>query len=192
MKKIVLKESEFKKLVENTVRTIINEISSRDQVYLDQINKEFPGEIENWNKRTPIDQFYLDLVNNKKEQDKIQRRTDRKNNTIQRKADYKARYGDRKQQDEAKKREVIDYFVEFLPQTLPSIIDKHMKKTGDFIDTTFYYLMGKFINGYSRLYDPKESDKISSFLEKAIVSGKYEDYFFYKIDEKYGEHVIEW
>lgn len=196
MNKVIIKESQLRSMVENTVRSIVNEINSREQIYFDQINKEFPGAIDTWNKRTPIDEFYLELVNQKKEQDKLQRRDDRKNLTAKRKADFDAKYDTdyerRKKKLEQEKLRMIDEFVDFLPNDFPSIINNQIEKTGKSIETVFYALIGRALKAYDRLFDYEDFPDIGYNIQKLILSDKYEDYFFSKIDEKYGEHVIEW
>lgn len=190
MKKILLKESEFTMLIESVTRNIINEINSREQIYLDQIKKQFPNEIDNWDGKTPIDEFYLELVNKKKEQDKLQRRMDRKKLTAQRNAEYKSKFGERdkeikKHRNEQKIRELIDHFVDFLPKNFPNLINK------DDIENSFYLLIGEKIGAFSEYYE-ENSEKITNLLSNSINSDKYEDYFFTKIEEKYGKHTIEW
>lgn len=189
---IKLKESQLKQLITETIKKVIKE-ANRDDIYKSQIEKEFPGALNNYNPRIGYDEYYLQLTNDKKQQDKLKRREDSKLKTAERNAIYKAEYGERdkeikKQNIITREKEIIDGFVDFLPKNLPSKLDFENKKTNLGYDTIFHMEIGDQLSKFAQ-FDEDENKAFNS-LQKLL--NKYEDYFFEKIDEKYGAHVIEW
>lgn len=193
-----LKESQLKSVIESTIIKVLNEDSreTRNNLYKTQIEKEFPGSLDKHDGRTPYDEYYLTLVNNKKEQDKIDRREASKLRTAERNSKYKDEYGERdkeirKQNIITKQKEIISDFVGFLPNNLPRIIEQTMKEMGEGKDTVFYYIIGSYIGQFSKYFFSDDEEKGSKFLSKLIIY-KYEDYFLDEIDAKYGVNVMEW
>ena len=129
--------------------------------------------MDNYDGKTAYDQYYLELANNKKEQDKLQRRTDKKNKTAERNAQYQAEYGEqdkeiRRQNIQNKKLEVIDDFVDYLPDNFPYAVDTAMEKTGQGKDGAFYFVVGKLIREFSMFYFSEEPEKGMNYLTKLI------------------------
>lgn len=193
--KIKLTESQLKRVIIETYKKVVLE-DTRGDLYKTQIQKEFPDALNSYDGKTPYDQYYIQLVNNKKEQDKLNNRELRKQATRDRNEKYKAEYGERdkelkKQNIVNRNKEIISDFVDFLPDNLPIIIENSVKKTNQGYDTIFYFVIGKFISEFSRYYFSEDEVKGADFLQK-LINVKYEDYFFGELDVKYGPHVIEW
>lgn len=168
---------------------------TRSDTYKSQIEKEFPEALNNYDGKMSYDEYYLQLSNDKKQQDKVNARELKKQATKDRNEKHKAEFGQRdkeirKQNIESKKLELIDDFVDFLPENLPDAIEKLMVKYDQGKDSIFYFLIGKYIKEFSIHYE--EYEKVSNSLTKLINNDKYEEYLFGKIDGKYGEHIIEW
>ena len=194
MGKMLINESQLKCLIKKVINTLKE--STRDDLYKNQIEKEFPGALDNYDGKMLYDQYYLKLTNDKKEQDKLHRRTDRKNGTIQRNSEYNARYGEldkqlKKENEENKKIELIDDFVDFLPEKFPDYVDLHMQKYNEGKDGAFYFLIGKYIGEFGVFYDQESPVRMSDYLTKLINNDKYEDYFLDKVYGKFGD-LIEW
>jgi len=194
--KIKLTESQLKRVIIETYKKVVLE-GGRDDAYKTQIEKDFPDALNNYDGKTPYDQYYLQLSNNKKEQDKLNKRELSKQATRDRNEKYKAEFGERdkelkKQNIENKRLELIDTFVDFLPEDLPQTIEKLMKQYEDGKDSIFYFLIGKQIEDFGYHYNVEDTKKISDLVDKLITNEKYEDYFLDKISDKYGEGVIEW
>ena len=83
---------------------------------------------------------------------------------------------------------LIDSFVSHLPTGLPALIKIYMEKLGEGYDSAFFFLIGTFIYKFGKKFGPKKAD----ILEDLTNNDDYEEYFFDKLDEKYGKHVIEW
>ena len=169
MSKIKLTESQLSNVIKETLSRLKE--STRDDLYKSQIEKEFPGALNNYDGKMPYDQYYLELANNKKEQDKLQRRTDRKNKTTERNAQYKAEYGEqdkefRRQNIQNKKLEVIDDFVDYLPDNFPYAVDTTMEKTGQGKDGAFYFVVGKLIREFSMFYFSEDEKRGADFICK--------------------------
>lgn len=193
--KIKLTETQLKQVIIETYKKIVLE-DTRGDLYKSQIQKEFPDALNNYDGKTPYDQYYLQLTNDKKEQDKLNRRELSKQATRDRNEKYKAEFGERdkefrKQNIINKNKEIVSNFVDFLPENLPATIENGVAKTGQGYDTIFYFLIGKFITEFSRYNFSDDEVKGANFLQK-LINGNYEDYFFGEIDAKYGPHVIEW
>lgn len=193
--KIKLTESQLKRVIIETYKKVVLE-DTRGDLYKTQIQKEFPDALNSYDGKTPYDQYYLQLVNNKKEQDKLNRRELRKQATRDRNEKYKSEYGEqdkelKKQNTVNRHKEIISDFVGFLPDKLPATIENGVTKTGQGYDTIFYFLIGQFISEFSKYYFSEDETKGADFLQK-LINGKYEDYFFGELDVKYGPHVIEW
>ena len=192
MSKIKLTESQLSNVIKETLSRLKE--STRDDLYKSQIEKEFPRALNNYDGKMPYDQYYLELTNNKKEQDKLQRRTDSKNKTSDRNAQYKAEYGERdkeirKQNINAKKLEVIDDFVDYLPDNFPYLVDTAMEKTWQGKDGAFYFIIGRLISDFSRLYFSEDEKKGADYLTKLINHNDYEDYFLDKVVDKFGYEI---
>ena len=87
-------------------------------------------------------------------------------------------------------KKLIDSFVRFLPKKLLDFVNLNMKKTGEGFDGAFYFTIGNILERYSERYGPEKADKIEILMN--FADDQYEDYFFEKIDEKYGKGVFEW
>ena len=184
MKRIILKESEFRTLIKETIKKIINE-STRDDLYKDRIEKDFPGALESWDGVMPLDSFYLDLYNDRKEKDKLVARELRKQKTIDRNKEQKEYDKLYRKQNPQPRLNPIQKFVNFLPDSFVSEWEGIRDEKG--WDRAFYYLVHQYLDEYSFEY-PKTADSV----EKMIYDSKYEDYLFKLLDDKYGKHSIEW
>lgn len=190
-------DDQYDKIVDDKSNDAINE-DTRGDMYKTQIEKEFPGALNNYDGKMSYDEYYLQLTNDKKQQDKLNSRELKKQATKDRNEKYKAEFGERdkqirKQIIENRKLELIDDFVDFLPENLPETIERLMMKYSDQgKDSIFYFLIGKYMGAFTHIYDNENEEKLYGYLNKLINNDKYEEYFFGKIDEKYGEHVIEW
>jgi hypothetical protein len=193
--KIKLTESQLKKVIIETYKKVVLE-DGRADAYKTQIEKDFPGALNNYDGKTPYDQYYLQLSNDKKEQDKLNKRELSKQATRDRNEKYKAEFGERdkelkRQNAINRNKEIISDFVGFLPENLPRVIEDGVNKTNQGVDSIFYFLLGQYISEFSRYYFSEDEKRGADFLQK-LINDKYEDYFFGEIDVKYGPHVIEW
>ncbi len=191
---IAYSESGLDESKKNQNESLIKE-DVRDDLIKQQIEKDFPGALANYDGKTPYDEYYLQLTNQKKQADKLGAREASKQRTKDRNAAYKAEFGERdkelkKQRIRNNNVELLSDFVDFLPDNLPEYLEKNSERLGGY-DSAFYYVMGKYIGRFANFYE-ENYDKVANLLEKLINDDKYENDFFGLIDSKYGSGVIEW
>ena len=64
-----------------------------------------------------------------------------------------------------------------------------MEKTWQGKDGAFYFIIGRLISDFSRLYFSEDEKKGADYLTKLINHNDYEDYFLDKVVDKFGYEI---
>lgn len=170
--KIALKESEFRNLVEKTVRKALTEVYSQEpgaDEFLYKVKNEHPDKFP----------LYYSIVKNKGLEFAKQKYKPIDPDEIAK--------SQRDVEKDSLNKKLLISFVKSLPKDAPKIWQSIIQK-GHPIDSAWYYLEGEILNKYAERYGSDKAD----IIEGLLTNENYEEYYFSLLDQKFGEHVIEW
>lgn len=169
-------------------RLVLNENFSSsvdDRIFLDKVKSENPNELTK----------YVNIVKNKGLEVAMNKYKEIDPVILRQNKELELR---KKEEDNIIKKRIkdthllINKFVNFLPNDLKQKIDRYMEKSGEAIDSTFYFLLGIYMEDFERRYGVELPPLPSDGLPKLKPDHYNDDYFWNAIDKKYGRHTIEW
>ena len=210
---IKLNENQFIEIVNKTAKKLVNELISNNDIKLleSRLNKKL-GLTESRDEFKSKDgqdflaivkrdnpnlyQKYINLIVNKslefaknqwQTQDSPTTLRKKKEDELKAKKQRQIQLQQKKENEKYSKKEnaelYIKQFVNYLPENLPKIVNDPKTNVTD--DTKYFFTLGEYLGSFCDEYE-LDFDKMNN-----LISNVYDEYFDDLIDEKYGQHAIE-